>query len=77
MKRTKKTGSPHVSTTKGNAVLLGAVAYQDVATHLDSVASIRRGLTQAREGLGRPVDDVFDKLERRAMPRKKRGNIHL
>ncbi len=28
------------------------------------VASIRRGLAQARKGEGRPVDEVFDELER-------------
>ena len=28
------------------------------------VASIRRGLAQARKGMGRPADDVFDELER-------------
>lgn len=28
------------------------------------VASIRRGLAQARKGAGRPADEVFDELER-------------
>lgn len=28
------------------------------------VASIRRGLVQARKGAGRPADEVFDELER-------------
>jgi hypothetical protein len=28
------------------------------------VASIRRGLAQAHKGAGRPVDEVFDELER-------------
>jgi DNA-binding phage protein len=28
------------------------------------VASIRRGLAQARQGMGRPADTVFDELER-------------
>jgi hypothetical protein len=33
---------------------------------LDAIASIRRGLAQAKKGLGRPVDEVFDDLERQA-----------
>jgi prevent-host-death family protein len=66
MKRIKKTGRPLVLTVKGKAeaVLLDAAAYQDVADHLDAVASIRRGLAQAKKGMGRPVDEVFDDLER-------------
>ena len=66
MKRIKKTGRPLVLTVKGKAeaVLLDAAAYQDVAGYLDAVAGIRRGLAQAKKGLGRPVDEVFDDLER-------------
>lgn len=65
MKRIRKTGRPLVLTIKGKAeaVLLDAAAYQDVADHLDAVASIRRGLAQAKKGLGRGVDEVFDELE--------------
>jgi len=45
----KKTGRPLVLTIKGKAeaVLLDAATYQEVADHLDAVASIRRGLGQA------------------------------
>jgi prevent-host-death family protein len=66
MKRIKRTGRPLVLTVKGKAeaVVLDAAAYQEVAAHLDTAASIRRGLAQAKKGLGRPVDDVFDQLER-------------
>jgi prevent-host-death family protein len=66
MKQIRKTGRPLVLTVKGKAeaVLLDAAAYRDVADHLDAVASIRRGLAQAKKGLGRPVDEVFDELER-------------
>jgi prevent-host-death family protein len=66
MKRIKKTGRPLVLTVKGKAeaVVLDAAAYQDVADHLDAIASIRRGLAQAKKGQGRPVDEVFDDLER-------------
>jgi predicted transcriptional regulator len=34
-----------------------------VADHLEAIASISRGLAQAKKGLGRPVDEVFDELE--------------
>jgi len=34
------------------------------AEHGDVMASIRRGLAQAKKGQGRPVDEVFDDLER-------------
>ena len=66
MKHMKKTGRPLVLTVKGKAeaVVLDAKTYQDVASQLDAVASIRRGLAQVRKGMGRPADDVFDKLER-------------
>lgn len=32
--------------------------------HFKVIASIRRGLAQARKGAGRPVDEVFDALQR-------------
>ena len=65
MRRMKKTGRPLVLTVNGKAeaVLLDAAAYQEVASHLDTIASIRRGLAQARRGEGRPAEDVLDELE--------------
>ena len=53
MKRMRKTGRPLVLTVNGKA-----------AAQLDTIASIRRGLAQAKKGLGRSVDEVFDDLER-------------
>jgi len=38
----------------------------DVAEHLETLAGVRRGLAQAKKGLGRTVDEVFDELERDA-----------
>lgn len=66
MKHMKKTGRPLVLTVNGKAeaVVLDAKAYQEVASQLDAVASIRRGLAQARKGAGRPADEVFDEMER-------------
>jgi len=46
--------------THGDALPLDVAFYQQP----DAVASIRRGLAQAREGVGRPADEVFDELER-------------
>jgi len=68
MKRMKKSGRPLVLTVNGKAaaVVVDAASYQDVAEQLDVIASIRRGLEQAKKGLGRSVDDVFDDLEREA-----------
>lgn len=66
MKRMKKTGRPLVLTLNGKAeaVVLDPATYQDVADHLDAVASIRRGLAQARRGEGRPAEDLLNELER-------------
>ena len=66
MKHMKKTGRPLVLTVKGKAeaVVLDAKAYQEVASQLDAVASIRRGLAQAQRSEGRPANEVFDELER-------------
>lgn len=66
MKRMKKTGRLLVLTVKGKAEAVGmdAAAHQEFADRVDAIAGIRRGLAQAREGMGRPVDEVFDDLER-------------
>jgi len=68
MKRVKKTGRPLVLTVNGKAeaIILDPSSYRDVAEHLDAVAAIRMGLAQAHKGLGRPVDEVFEDLERDA-----------
>jgi PHD/YefM family antitoxin component YafN of YafNO toxin-antitoxin module len=66
MKRMRKTGRPLVLTVKGKAeaVIMDPAAYQKMADQLDSIMAIRRGLAQARRGAGRPVDEVFARLER-------------
>jgi hypothetical protein len=51
----KKISKPLVSVAKGKT------AVQD---RREAVAGIRRGLAQAKKGLGRSVDQVFDELER-------------
>jgi hypothetical protein len=47
-------------------VVMDASAYQEMADRMDTIESIRRGLAQAKKGLGRSVDDVFDDLEQHA-----------
>ena len=66
MKLMKKTGRPLVLTVNGKAaaVMIEASAYREVAEQLDAIAAIRRGLAQAKKGMGRSVEDVFDDLER-------------
>ena len=66
MKRIKKTRRPHVLTVKGKAeaVIMDPVVYQRLADRLDAVEGIRRGLAQAKKGLGRSVDEVFDAIEK-------------
>ncbi len=68
MKRMRKTGHPLVLTVKGKAkaVVLDADSYRDVAEHLDAIAGIRRGLAQAKQGLGRPAGEVLDDIESEA-----------
>jgi prevent-host-death family protein len=66
VKRMRRTGRPLVLTVKGRAevVVMDAGAYQQMADRVDTVEGIRRGLAQAKKGLGRSVDEVFDDLER-------------
>jgi hypothetical protein len=45
--------------------LVSTVDVKSDVGHLDVLASIRRGLDQAREGAGRTVDEVFDGLEQK------------
>lgn len=68
LKRVKKSGRPLVLTVQGKAeaVVMSAEAYQEMAEQLDTLTAIRRGLAQARRGLGRGVDEVFADLERGA-----------
>jgi hypothetical protein len=40
-------------------VIMDANAYQQMADRMDTVEGIRRGLAQAKKGLGRSVDEVF------------------
>lgn len=65
LKRIRKSGRPLVLTVQGKAeaVVMSAETYQEMAEQLDTLTSIRRGLAQARRGLGSTVDEVFARLE--------------
>ena len=60
----KKTRRPLVLTVKGKAeaVVMDPAVYQKLADRLDAIEGIRRGLAQAKKGMGRSVDDVFDAI---------------
>ena len=66
MRRMKKTQRSLVLTVKGKAeaVIIHPAAYEKMAGRFDAIESIRRGIAQAKQGLGRPVDEVFDEIER-------------
>ena len=66
MKQLNKTRRPPLLLTvngKAEAVPLVAAAHQDVADHLDAVASIRRGLAQAKKTEGRSADNILAELD--------------
>ncbi len=65
MKQIRQTGRPLVLTVKGKAeaVVLDAATYQEIADQLDVMASVRKGLAQAKKGAGRRFEEVFADLE--------------
>lgn len=63
--RIKKTGRPQILTVNGkpSVVLMDAAAWQEMQDQLDyaeTVAGIRKGLTQARAGEGIEAGRFFD-----------------
>ncbi len=46
------------------AVVLHPSVYRSIEHHLETMAAVRRGLRQALKGMGSPVDEVFDMLEK-------------
>ena len=65
MKRIRKTRRPLVLTVKGKAeaVVMSPAAYQKLTDYVDAVQGIKRGIVQAKRGMGQPVDEVFDEIE--------------
>src|SRR5271169_3924912 len=76
LRQLKETGDPVVLTINGKAELVvqDAASYQrlfDLAERLETIQAVKEGLASADRGEGRPMDEVFDALEkdlRRAKP---------
>ncbi len=65
----KESGRPVVLTVNGKAELMvqDATSYQkllELIDRLEAIEGIRRGLNEARQGLGWPLDEVIDDIER-------------
>ena len=68
--RIKETGRPHILTVNGkpSIVVMDAAAWQEMRDQLDhaeTVAGIRKGLTQARAGEGTEAGQFFDRLAKK------------
>ena len=69
LRQLKKTGNPVVLTINGKAELVvqDAASYQrlfDLAERLETIQAVKEGIGSADRGEGRPMDDVFDALEK-------------
>jgi prevent-host-death family protein len=65
----KQTGHPLVLTINGKAELVvqDAKSYQrllDLAERLETIQAVKEGLASMERGEGRPLDAVFDELEK-------------
>ncbi len=65
----KATGQPVILTINGKAeiVVQDAKSYQrlfDLAERLETIQTVKESLASADRGEGRPMDDLFDELER-------------
>jgi prevent-host-death family protein len=69
LRQLKETGNPLVLTINGKAELVvqDAASYQrlfDLAERLATIEAVKESLVSADRGEGRPMDDVFDALEK-------------
>jgi PHD/YefM family antitoxin component YafN of YafNO toxin-antitoxin module len=69
--RLKRSGRPVLLTVDGKAELVvqDAASYRallDRAERLETIEAVREGLASIGKGEGRPMDEVFDDLEREA-----------
>jgi prevent-host-death family protein len=77
LKQLRETGAPVVLTINGKAELVvqDARSYQklrELAERLETIEAVQEGLASMKQGKGRPMDEVFDSLEKefRAKTRK-------
>ncbi len=69
LRQLKETGHPLVLKINGKAeiVVQDAKSYQrllDLAERLETIAAVKEGLASVERGGGRPMDQVFDELEK-------------
>ncbi len=69
LRQLKETGHPLVLTINGKAeiVVQDAKSYQrllDLAERLETIAAVKEGLASVELREGRPMDQVFDELEK-------------
>ncbi len=69
LRQLKETGNPVVLTINGKAELVvqDAASYQrlfDLAERLETIQAVKEGLASVDRGEGRPLDEVFDALEK-------------
>jgi prevent-host-death family protein len=78
LRQLKETGNPVVLTINGKAELVvqDAASYQrlfDLAERLETIQAVKEGIASVDRGEGKPMDDMFDSLEkdlRRAKARR-------
>ena len=69
LRRLKETGDPVVLTINGKAELVvqDAASYQklfELAERLETIKAVKEGLASADRGEGRPMDEMFEALEK-------------
>jgi prevent-host-death family protein len=65
----KATGQPLILTVNGKAeiVVQDAKSYQrllDLAERLETIEAVKEGIASANRGEGRPMDELFDEMEK-------------
>jgi prevent-host-death family protein len=77
LRKLKKSGHPLVLTVNGKAeiVVQDAKSYQrllDLAERLETIDAVKEGLASIDKGAGKPMDQVFDALERKLRAKARR-----
>ena len=72
----KSTGRPVILTINGKAeiVVQDAKSYQrllDLAERLETIEAVKEGIASANRGEGRPIDELFDDIEKQLRAKAK------